>query len=128
MQITRDEITAYLLEIKDAVRDGRYRIDRNAKRQDNIDLFLSYVIDEAQAKDILLSLEVADFSEIRNNDHQGYEEELLYVFGKDVTLLERMGNEEKPVSLYIKINKLDNNFVIVISFHEQNYPLKYYFK
>ena len=50
------------------------------------------------------------------------------VFGKDVTLLERNGTEEKTVSLYIKFNKLENCFVIVISFHEQKHPLTYYFK
>ena len=30
--------------------------------------------------------------------------------------------------LYIKFNKLENCFVIVISFHEQKYPLTYYFR
>lgn len=53
---------------------------------------------------------------------------IMYVFGKDVNLLERNGTEEKTVSLYIKFNKLENCFIIVISFHEQKYPLTYYFK
>ena len=52
----------------------------------------------------------------------------LYVFGKDVTLLERNGTEEKTVSLYIKFNMLANCFMIVISFHEQKHPLTYYFR
>lgn len=42
--------------------------------------------------------------------------------------LKRLDNREKTVSLYIKFNKLENCFVIVISFHKQKYPLKYYFK
>ena len=69
-----------------------------------------------------------DFSEILQNEHKGYEHERLYVFGKDVTLLERTGTEERAVSLYIKFNKLESSFVIVISFHEQKYPLTYFFK
>ena len=85
-------------------------------------------IDEAKAKQILLELDVLDFSEVRRNEHEGYENELLYVFGKDVKLLERYGDKEKTVSLYIKFNKLENCFVIVISFHEQRFPLKYHFK
>ena len=85
-------------------------------------------IDEAEAKEIILSLTVMDFSEILQNEHKGYEHEKLYVFGKDVTLLERNGTEEKTVSLYIKFNKLENCFVIVISLHEQKYPLTYYFR
>ena len=94
----------------------------------NIDLFTDYIIDEADAKQLLLGLEVEDFSEVRQNDHVGYEHEMLYIFGKDVLLTERFGSAEKVVSLYIKFNKLENKYVIVISFHEQKYPLSYCFK
>jgi hypothetical protein len=126
--ITQEEIEEYLLDVKKAVSEDRYRLDRNNRRQDNIDLFINYVIDESKAKDIILSLEVMDFSEIVQNEHVGFEHEMLYIFGKDVQLLERTGTEEVTVSLYIKFNKLENNYVIVISFHEQHYPLNYYFR
>lgn len=122
------DIEQYLSEVKGAVENNRYRIERNPKRQDNVNLFMNYVIDEAKAKEIILSLTVMDFSEILQNEHKGYEYEKLYVFGKDVTLLERTGAEEKIVSLYIKFNKLENCFVIVVSFHEQRHPLTYYFR
>ncbi len=126
--INKTDIEQYLSDIKEAVEKDRYRLDRNARRQDNINLFLDYVIDEAKAKEIILSLTAMNFSEIRQNVHKGFEHERLYVFGKDVILLERNGTEEKTVSLYIKLNKLGNGFVIVISFHEQKYPLTYYFR
>lgn len=125
--INKKDVEQYLSEIKDAVINDRYRLERNSKRQDNINLFLDYVIDEAKAKEIILSLTAMDFSEILNNEHKGFEHERLYVFGKNVTLLERNGTEEKTVALYIKFNKLENCFVIVISFHEQKHPLKYFF-
>lgn len=128
MTIDKKDIEQYLSEVKTAVERGRYRLDRNTRRRDNVTLFLDYVIDEAKAKEIILSLTATDFSEILQNEHAGYEHEQLYVFGKDVILLERNGAEEKKVSLYIKFNKLENCFVIVISFHEQKYPLTYYFK
>lgn len=128
MDIELKNIESYLSEVKDAVKHNRYRLDRNSRRQDNINLFLDYVIDEQKAKDIILNLTVMDFSQILQNEHSGYEHEQLYVFGKEVTLLERIGNREKTVSLYIKFNKLENCFVIVISFHEQRYPLNYYFR
>ena len=128
LNIDQKDIEQYLSEVKEAVERDNYRLDRNDRRQDNINLFLDYVIDEAKAKDIILSLTAMDFSEILQNEHKGYEHEKLYVFGKDVTLLERNGTDEKTVSLYIKFNKLENCFVIVISFHEQKYPLTYYFK
>ena len=128
MSITIEEIEKYLSEVKEAVKNNRYRIDRNKNRQANIDLFLDYVIDENGAKDILLNLTAMDFSEILHNEHKDFEHELLYVFGKDVKLLERAGDEEKTVALYIKFNKLENRYVVVISFHEQRFPLSYYFK
>lgn len=128
LNIDQKDIEQYLSEVKDAVEKDNCRLDRNARRQDNINLFLDYVIDEAKAKEIILSLTAMDFSEILQNEHKGFEHEQLYVFGKDVVLLERTGTEEKTVSLYIKFNKLENCFVIVISFHEQKYPLTYYFR
>lgn len=128
MDIDKKDIELYLSEVKEAVENGRYRLDRNARRQDNINLFLDYVINEAKAREIILSLTGMDFSGILRNEHKGFEHERLYVFGKDVILLERNGTEEKIVSLYIKFNKLDGCFVIVISFHEQKYPLTYYFR
>lgn len=128
MDITQNDIDNYLTEIKEAIRNNKYRIERNPHRQDNINLFLDYVIDEAMAKDILLGLTATDFCEVLQNEHKGFEHERLYVFGKDVELLERLGNANKIVSLYIKFNKMDSCYVIVVSFHEQNYPIKYYFK
>ena len=128
MNIDQKEVGQYLSEVKKAVEQDNYRIDRNSRRQENINLFLNYVIDEDKAKEIILSLTIMDFSEILQNEHRGFEHEKLYVFGKDIVLLERNGRGEKPVSLYIKLNKLENCFVIVISFHEQRYPLTYYFK
>ena len=100
LNIDQKDIDQYLSEVKEAVEKDNYRLDRNARRQDNTNLFLDYVIDEAKAKDIILSLISMDFSEILQNEHKGYEHEKLYVFGKDVTLLERNGTEEKTVIIY----------------------------
>ena len=128
MNITKEKIENYLTDIKNAIQNNQYRIERNSRRQDNLNLFVDYVIDEEKAKEILLDLAVDDFSEILKNEHAGYEHERLYVFGKDAELLERVGNANRVVSLYIKFNKLDNFYVIVVSLHEQKYPIQYYFK
>lgn len=128
MEITIADIEKYLEEVKEAINAGRYRVEINDNRQDNQDLFLDYIISEEMRKQILLSLEVTDFSEIRNNTNKGYEHELLYVFGKDIKLLRRFLPGEEQVSLYIKFNKLESRYVIVISFHKQKYPIKYMFK
>lgn len=128
MKLSKEEIERYLEDVKNAVRNKKYRLDRNINRSDNNDLFYDYVIDNEMAEKIILNLTAMDFSERLNNEHKGYEHELLYVFGKDVELLERFGSKKETVSLYIKFNKLTNNFVIVISFHKQKYSIKYYFK
>ena len=128
MNLDKKDIEQYLSEVKKAVENDSYRLDWTAKRQDNINLFLDYVIDEAKAKEILLCLTVMDFSEILQNEHKGFEHENLYIFGKDVTLLERNGTEETVVPLYIKMNNLETGFVIVISFHRQRHPLTYCFQ
>ncbi|MBQ1922549.1 MAG: hypothetical protein II189_01875, partial [Lachnospiraceae bacterium] len=62
MTIEKKDIEQYLLEVKEAVNCGRYRIDLHQKRQANLDLFVNYIIDEEKAKDILLDLNVLDFS------------------------------------------------------------------
>jgi hypothetical protein len=128
LDVTIEDIEKYLEEVKEAVNADRYRVEMNENRQDNQDLFFDYIVDEDKRKQILLSLTAIDFSEIRHNTHKGFEHELLYVFGKDVKLLRRFSSGEEQVSLYIKFNKLESTYVIVISFHKQNYPLKYKFK
>lgn len=64
MAPSRDDIDKYLTEVKAAISINRYRIARNEHRSDNMELFEDYLIDEAKAKEILLSLETDDFSEV----------------------------------------------------------------
>lgn len=128
MDITREHVERYLSEVRELVMLNRYTLSINSNRSDNMDLFQKYIIDRNGAKNIILSLTADDFSTVLNNEHDGYEYERLYVFGKDVRLVERFGTEEKNVSLYIKFNKIEKSYVIVISFHEQRYPLPLYFR
>lgn len=65
--ITLKDIDLYLTEVKNAIRKNRYRIEMNSRRQDNRELFLTYVIDEEMAKDILMGLTATDFSERLQN-------------------------------------------------------------
>ncbi len=128
MDVTIGEVEEYLDEVKYAIKNDNYKVEMNQHRKDNNNLFMEYVINEEQRKNILLSLTPMDFCNILPNEHKGFEYERLYVFGKDVNLLQRFGAEEECVPLYIKFNKLKEQYVIVISFHKQNYPLKYRFR
>lgn len=45
MKVQMKDIEQYLSGVKDATINNRYRIARNAKRQDNIDVFMNYIVD-----------------------------------------------------------------------------------
>lgn len=125
MSVTKSDVEQYLSDVFAAVNAGRYQI---SPRQKNQDIYMDYVFTEEDAKKVILSLTAYDFSDAVQNDHPQYPEEILYIFGKDINLMPRYGDSEEKVSLYIKFNKLINQYVIVISFHKQEYPLTYKFK
>lgn len=126
MEVTEEIIDIYLREVRQMINNGCCMIALN--REKNMELFHKYVLDEERSKEILLDLDVKDFSHILTNRNIGYEHEQLYVFGKDIKLIKRYEEGEEVVSLYIKINKIKSELVVVISFHKQEYPLKYMFK
>lgn len=125
MNISKSDVEQYLSDVFSAVNAGRYQI---SPRQKNQDIYMDYVFTEEDAKKIILSLTAYDFSDAVQNEHPQHPEEILYIFGKDIKLMPRYGDGEEKVSLYIKFNKLTNQYVIVISFHKQEYPLTYKFK
>lgn len=125
MPVTRETVACYLADVKEAVRTNRYVV---SARPVNEELFEDYIFNEERQKEILLDLCVEDFCHTLKNEHPAYAHEILYVFGKDVRLLPRFGGGEVTVSLYIKFNKYEDNYTVVISFHEQKHLLKYMFK
>lgn len=125
MNVTKSDVEQYLSDVFAAVNAGRYQI---SPRQKNQDIYIDYVFTEDDAKKVILSLTAYDFSDAVQNEHPQHPEEIIYIFGKDINLMPRYGDSEEMVSLYIKFNKLTNQYVIVISFHKQEYPLTYKFK
>ena len=124
MTYAKVDIENYLYEIKEKIKKKQYMISHRGK---NEQLKLTYLIDDNKQEEILKDLNVEDFSEAVRNSHPEHSDEILYIFGKYVSLIPRFGGNEKKVELYIKFNKLPDN-VIVISFHEAEYPLTRYFK
>ncbi len=125
MSITKSDVEKYLSDVFVAVSTGRFQI---SSRQKNQDIYKKYVFTEDDAKKVILSLNTNDFSDAVRNEHPEHQDEILYIFGKDIKLLPRFGTVEENVSLYIKFNKLASQYLIVISFHKQEYPLTYKFK
>ena len=125
MHFEKKDIELYLQGVRDAIDAGLYQI---ASRPKNRELLTDFVISETGVLDIIKSLTALDFSAAVANDHKGREYETLYIFGTETVLLERFGNQERTVSLYIKFNKIADQYLFIISFHEQEHPLSYYFK
>ena len=108
--------------------DGKFRIALNSNRLTNLSLFDEYLINEESVKSILLNLTVYDFCEKVQNKHANFNHEWLYVFGKEIDLIKRFEEKSEMVPLYIKFNKIEDKFLIVVSFHKQKYPLVYNFQ
>ncbi|MDE7341188.1 MAG: hypothetical protein K2N80_11640 [Lachnospiraceae bacterium] len=130
MHVTKEHIETYLIDVRMAVEAGTYQI---ASRYKNMDIYIDYLFTEEDTKKLLLSLSAEDFSEAVLNAHPKHSGEVLYIFGKDVRLRSRFGGAEETVSFYLKLNKLKQDapagqYVIVISLHEQKYPLSYPFR
>lgn len=127
MNLSIADIEEYLSIVRQAVREDRYEIERNENREENLKLSWQYMLPEEEIKKIIYSLTPLDFSEAVKNRKRRFANEILYVFGKNVNLIERDSGQEKEIELYIKFNKEIDNYVIVISFHEAKHPVKKYF-
>ena len=127
MNLSIADIEEYLSIVRQAVREDRYEIERNENREENLKLSWQYMLPEEEIKKIIYSLTPLDFSEAVKNRKKRFANEILYVFGKNVNLIERDSGQEKEIELYIKFNKEIDNYVIVISFHEAKHPVKKYF-
>ena len=125
MNITYEEVEEYLNEVRQCILDNRYQI---SARDKNKELYIDYIFSEELCRQILLELEVRDFADAVQNEHPSHPEEILYVFGREVSLVSKQSGENEDVSLYIKINKLADVYVIVVSLHKQQYPIKYKFR
>ena len=126
--IDESEINDYLGEAKKLILDGKFRIALNSNRLTNLSLFDEYLINEESVKSILLNLTVYDFCEKVQNKHANFNHEWLYVFGKEIDLIKRFEEKSEMVLLYIKFNKIEDKFLIVVSYHKQKTPLVYYFQ
>lgn len=126
--IDESEINDYLGEAKKLILDGKFRIALNSNRLTNLSLFDEYLLNEESVKSILLNLTVYDFCEKVQNKHANFNHEWLYIFGKEINLMKRFEEKSEMIPLYIKFNKIEDKFLIVVSFHKQKYPLVYYFQ
>lgn len=87
---------------------------------------MDYVISEYDKKMILLSITSDNFVKRESNTKEKYHNEIMYVFGKNVDLMNRDTGELEQVQLYIKMCVI-SAFCTVVSFHKAKYPIHYAF-
>jgi hypothetical protein len=128
--LTPEEVKRYLSKLTKAIIDDKYIISKQNNRKENVDFIEDYSINTKKEKEILLGLQFDDFCYAASNTNEGYEHEVLYIFCKCQEL--NLWGTLENVDIYIKINMTQtwkgDDYVIVISFHKRNKPIKYLFK
>lgn len=125
----KGDIDKILKKIQDCIKEGKFSMELNENRQENIGFINEYNLKTERQKEILLSIATEDFCHSLQNTKIGYTHEILYVFCPQVLLLDIFAND-KIVDIYIKFNIIEYNAtkrVVTISFHERNKPITYCF-
>lgn len=128
--LTPEEVKTYLSKFRKAIIDNKYTIEQNENRKENLDFIEDYKITTKKEKEILLDIQFDDFCYAVSNTNKGYEHEILYIFCK-CQELDFWGTLES-VDIYIKINMTKtwrgDDYVIIVSLHKRNKPIKHLFK
>lgn len=126
MMCPQEDINRYLEDTKELFKNNKYIISYNDNRRENYQLIMDYVISEYDKKMILLSIISDNFVKRESNTKEKYHNEIMYVFGKNVDLMNRDTGELEQVQLYIKMCVI-SAFCTVVSFHKAKYPIHYAF-
>lgn len=126
---TKEDIEDYLQKVRDSIDSHHFYISMNPKRPDNRAFFATYCCTEADAAAICRGLTYRDFSKRELSRNQYNVGQLLYFFGKKVSLNKRIddGTGETEVEIYIKLDLKQSGTTICISFHQAVFPINYYF-
>lgn len=89
MVCSQEDISRYLEDAKELFKNNKYMISYNGNRQENYQLIMDYVISEYDKKMILLSITSDNFVKRESNTKEKYHNEIMYVFGKNVDLMNR---------------------------------------
>lgn len=121
---TKEEIEEYLKTFKQLVQKGKFYIPNTEKKIKNKKFIEKYKLTSKQQKLMLLELEATDFCYSVEDDDN--ENEILYIFAKEYEL-NNWGIKEQ-VLVYIKIVIKQENYTVIISFHEPEKKIKKLFK
>ena len=117
---TEEEIDIYLKQVKKCIKRGKFKVLNTDKRKENQEFIKKYRLNSKKLKEMLLAIDKEDFCYSADDyDNLG---ERLYIFAKEYEL--DYWGIKNNVLVYIKIALKENEFVVVISFHEPQKRIK----
>ena len=119
-----EEIEKYLKNIKEQVKKDNFIIPMTDKRPKNKAFIVKYHLSRRKQKEMLLALEATDFC--YSADDYTNKTERHYMFSREYEL-DSWGSIYN-VLVYVKIVQKEDNFVVVVSFHEPDKKLVHLFK
>ncbi len=126
---TQNEIFNYLEQIKQCVNENRFVVlTKGESRQKNLDFINKYNLNSERQKSILLSLSVQDFCYSMLSVNENNYNHVLYVFAPQKNLFPFGFDESELVIIYIKMDYLNGNKVVMVSFHQAEKEITYCFK
>ena len=118
--VSRDNITKcenFLNQMNLMLKDNETKVDICPHRQKNFIFYYLYNINEDYVRKVLGELTISDLRDVTLNTNPKYPSEDLYVFSKNVVLL-NADSREVEEELYIKISIDEKGKIITtISFH-----------
>ena len=117
---TKEEIEEYLRIVKKSVKNDKFIICKTQKNEKNRKFIDTYKLNKNKQKQMLIEIEVNDFCYSADNYNEP--QERLYLFCREYEL-NNWGTIEN-IKVYIKIAIKQDNFIVIVSFHEPEKNIK----
>lgn len=125
------EIEDILSQIKKLVQTDRFTISTGENRVKNDDFANEFNLSRADRKELILQIQVRDFCDCVQSPNVYQNHDDYFIFGPQFNLVDFLG-DERTVQVYAKFviatSKTSGLKTIVVSFHEAERPLSYYFE
>ena len=128
---SEQEIEEVLGQIKELVSQNKFIISTGENRVKNDEFADEFNLDKEKRKQLILKIEVRDFCDCVQSPNVYKNHDDYFIFGPCFLLTDVFG-DERQVRVYAKFvlatSKTTGLKTIVVSFHEAERPMSYYFK
>lgn len=118
-------------QIKELVSQNKFIISTGENRVKNDEFADEFNLDKEKRKQLMLKIEVRDFCDCVQSPNVYKNHDDYFIFGPYFLLTDVFG-DERQVQVYAKFvlatSKTTGLKTIVVSFHEAERPMSYYFK